>query len=61
MTWIVVGVVVALLAVLWWWAGRHSRVRGPVTGRRIDEALQNPDASAHTMRRLGSGNFFGPP
>jgi hypothetical protein len=61
MFWIVSAVVVVLLGLVWLWAGKHSTIRGRVTGRRIDEALQNPEAEAHTMRRLGSGNFFGPP
>jgi hypothetical protein len=60
MFWIIGGVVVVVLGLVWWWAGRHSTIRGSVTGRRIDEALQSPEAEEHTVRRLGSGNFFGP-
>jgi hypothetical protein len=60
MFWIIAGAVAVLLAVVWWWAGKHSTVRGNVRGYRIDQLTGNAEGEDTLIRYHGPNPPAGP-
>lgn len=53
MGWIVLGVVVVAVGVVYVWAGRHSKVRADVRLAKYDEAVKHPEVQAQQLRDIG--------
>jgi len=59
MFWIIAAGVVLLLGLLWWWSGRHSKVRTNLRGYRLDQALGNDAAGDTVIRHHSRGGPSG--
>lgn len=52
--WILTGVAVVALGVLWRWTGRRSTVRRDARQARFDALGENPEVVSHLVRDIGN-------